>query len=219
MVARNNKRTQRVNKNSSTNVLKRKSRARPIDPQLVMFNKPFNTLSQFSGEQGDSTLADFIDMKHIYPAGRLDKDSEGLMLLTDDGIIQHKIAHPSKKMNKTYWAQLEGDISDQALDRLSNGVELKDGITKPAIAERLSEPFRFTLWERTPAIRKRSNIPTSWLSLTICEGKNRQVRRMTAAVGFPTLRLIRVAIGPWHIDGLQPGEFRSLAVPPNLRSA
>ncbi|MFT5521564.1 MAG: 23S rRNA pseudouridine2457 synthase [Enterobacterales bacterium] len=179
--------------------------------KLLLFNKPFNTLCQFSGEANDSTLADYIKVKNVYPAGRLDKDSEGLLLLTDDGKLQHKISHPNFKMDKTYWVQVDGEIDEQALALLAKGVKLKDGITKPAIAKRLSLPFKdLNLWDRTPAVRFRKNIPTSWIELIIKEGKNRQVRRMTAAVGFPTLRLIRVAIGNWKLDELQPGDYKEV---------
>ena len=181
----------------------------PEKPVLVLFNKPFNTLCQFTGELGDSTLANFIKVKEVYPAGRLDKDSEGLLLLTNDGSLQHKISHPKHKMAKTYWAQLEGEITSEALQQLANGVTLKDGKTKPAKAL-IIDPHdqSLNLWDRQPPVRFRQNIPTSWISLTIKEGKNRQVRRMTAAVGFPTLRLIRVSIGEWELDGLQAGEHR-----------
>lgn len=181
------------------------------DAQIVLFNKPFNTLCQFTGEINDSTLADFIKIKNIYPAGRLDKDSEGLLLLTNDGRLQHKISHPKFKQAKTYWVQVEGEITSEAISELSRGVMLKDGLTKPAKAKYLDlKQTDFKLWERTPAVRYRKNIPTSWVELSIKEGKNRQVRRMTAAVGFPTLRLIRVSIGPWKINQLQPGEYIQL---------
>lgn len=180
-------------------------------PVLILFNKPFNTLCQFSGETGDSTLANFVKVKDVYPAGRLDKDSEGLLLLTNDGSLQHKISHPKHKMAKTYWAQVEGKITSEALQKLASGVNLKDGKTKPAKAHIIDIKIQtIKLWEREPPIRFRQNIPTSWISLTIKEGKNRQVRRMTAAVGFPTLRLIRVSVGEWGLDGLNPGEYRVL---------
>ncbi|MDH5432451.1 MAG: pseudouridine synthase [Gammaproteobacteria bacterium] len=176
--------------------------------KLILFNKPFNTLCQFSGENNDNLLSDFIKIKDVYPAGRLDKDSEGLLLLTNDGKLQHKISHPKHKMQKTYWVQVEGIINEKAIHDLSSGVALKDGITKPAMARILNlENEDFTLWERDPPIRFRKNIPTSWLELIISEGKNRQVRRMTAACGFPTLRLIRIAIGNWHLNQLRPGEY------------
>lgn len=178
-------------------------------PTIFLFNKPYHTLSQFTDNEGRSTLSNFIKTPKIYPAGRLDYDSEGLLILTGDGQMQARIADPKHKLPKTYWAQVEGEISDEALNKLRKGVTLKDGLTRPAIAERIKEPC---LWPRTPPIRQRANAPTSWLALTITEGKNRQVRRMTAEVGFPTLRLIRAAIGPWSIDNLQPGEHKSLEV-------
>ncbi|MFW2374188.1 MAG: pseudouridine synthase, partial [Gammaproteobacteria bacterium] len=152
------------------------------------------------------SLAEYIPIKNIYPAGRLDHDSEGLLLLTDDGSLQHKIAHPKNKMNKTYWAQVDGKINEDAIEQLSNGINLKDDLTKPAQCKRIAEPEH--LWPRDPPIRVRKNIPTSWIELTIQEGRNRQIRRMTAAAGFPTLRLIRYSIGHWNLDKLQPGDYR-----------
>jgi len=190
-----------------------KQKKKPHSSQLVLFNKPFNTLCQFSGELGDSTLADYIKIKNIYPAGRLDKDSEGLLLLTNDGKLQHKISHPDHKLPKTYWVQVEGKIDPEALAKLQNGIVLKDGRTKPATAKSLDIDKRnFVLWQRNPPVRFRKNIPTSWIELTIKEGKNRQVRRMTAAVGFPTLRLIRISIGQWSLEDLQPGEYKQLTM-------
>lgn len=177
--------------------------------KLVLFNKPFHTLCQFTDDQGRQTLADFIDQQNIYAAGRLDYDSEGLLLLTDNGALQHRIASPDQKMSKTYLVQVEGEISDDALTRLSQGVMLKDGVTRPASARRIAEP---ELWQRTPPVRERASIPTSWLELSLTEGRNRQVRRMTAAVGFPTLRLVRWRIGEWCLDGLAPGESRCLTI-------
>lgn len=176
--------------------------------RILLLNKPYDVLCQFTDSQGRRTLAEFIDEKGLYPAGRLDRDSEGMVLLTDDGNLQNCIAHPRHKMPKTYWVQVEGEPDDAALHRLCTGVELKDGKTLPATVERMSEP---ALWPREPPIRYRAKIPTSWLALTISEGRNRQVRRMTAAVGYPTLRLVRWAIGSWTLDGLQPGQFRELA--------
>ena len=170
---------------------------------IILFNKPFDVLCQFTDEQGRSTLADFIKQKGVYAAGRLDRDSEGLLILTDDGQLQHKITDPKNKMQKTYWVQVEGEISDDAILQLSKGVKLKDGLTKPAKAKKITEPE--TLWPRIPPIRERKQIPTSWLELTITEGRNRQVRRMTAATGFPTLRLIRYSIGDWTIDKIASG--------------
>ncbi len=174
----------------------------------IRFNKPFNVLCQFSPQEGKQTLADFVKIKDVYAAGRLDKDSEGLLLLTDDGKLQHRIAHPNHKLEKTYWVQVDGDITDEALKQLEKGVVLKDGKTKPAKAKPMDEPK--DLWQRDPPVRFRANIPTSWLELRIKEGKNRQVRRMTAAVGFPTLRLIRYAIGDVTLDGLKLGEYQKV---------
>ncbi len=175
---------------------------------LILFNKPFNVLCQFTDESEQSgereTLASYIEHKGFYAAGRLDRDSEGLLLLTNDGKLQNKIADPEHKMPKTYWAQVEGDVTKEAIKQLQAGVKLKDGMTRPAQCKKMSHSMR--LWDRNPPIRQRQNIPTSWIELTITEGKNRQVRRMTAAVGFPTLRLIRVRIGKWKLGNLQPGE-------------
>lgn len=173
---------------------------------IVLFNKPFDVLCQFTDEQGRKTLADFIKQKNIYAAGRLDRDSEGLLILTDDGRLQHKITDPKNKMQKTYWVQVEGEISDDAIKQLSNGIKLKDGLTKPAKAKKIFEPE--TLWPRIPPIRERKQIPTSWIELSITEGRNRQVRRMTAAAGFPTLRLIRYRIGDWTIENIASGDSK-----------
>ncbi len=176
-------------------------------PVLVLFNKPFDVLCQFTDNTTPprATLADFITLPDVYAAGRLDRDSEGLLLLTNCGQTQHRITDPKHKMAKTYWVQLEGDISEEALAKLCSGVPLNDGLTLPAIAKRLSSP---EVWPRHPPIRQRANIPTSWISLTIYEGRNRQVRRMTAAAGFPTLRLIRVQIGEWSLADLAPGQHK-----------
>lgn len=182
--------------------------------ELVLFNKPFQVLSQFSDDGGTgqaprATLADYLAIPDIYPAGRLDYDSEGLLLLTAEGALQHRIASPAQKMAKTYWVQVEGTISDQALTDLARGVVLKDGLTRPARVRRMAEP---PVWPRVPPVRFRESVPESWIELTITEGKNRQVRRMTAAVGYPTLRLIRYRIGDWSLDGLAPGQYRSVTV-------
>lgn len=175
--------------------------------RLLLFNKPFGVLSQFTDRGSPTlraTLSDFIAVKGVYPAGRLDRDSEGLLLLTDDGRLQARIADPRFKLPKTYLVQVEGDPQEQALERLRKGVELKDGMTLPAEVEAIDAP---ALWPRDPPIRVRQSIPDSWLTITIREGRNRQVRRMTAAVGLPTLRLVRWSIGDWVVEGLAPGQF------------
>ncbi len=173
--------------------------------QVFLFNKPYGVICQFSRDGLHPTLADYIHLPGIYPAGRLDTDSEGLLLLTNDGKLQHRITDPKHKLPKTYWVQVEGLPDEAALERLRGGVKLNDFTTQPAVAQLMEEPAN--LWQRDPPIRYRKNIPTSWLQLTIREGKNRQVRRMTAAVGFPTLRLIRYAIGAWTLDGIAPGKW------------
>ena len=175
---------------------------------LILFNKPFNVLCQFTPEPNGperQTLKDYIDVPGVYPAGRLDTDSEGLLLLTDDGRLQARIADPRFKMPKTYLAQVEGEPDEAALDALRRGVTLKDGRTLPAEAERIDDP---ALWPRDPPVRFRKTVADCWISLTIREGKNRQVRRMTAAVGHPTLRLVRWRIGDWTLDGVEPGTWR-----------
>ena len=177
--------------------------------KVILFNKPYQVLSQFTDNNGRATLAAFIDIHDVYPAGRLDYDSEGLLVLTDDGRLQHQIADPRHKLPKTYLVQLEGTIDSAGLEKLRRGVTLKDGLTKPAQAELIPAP---EIWDRTPPIRERREVPTSWLRLTIREGKNRQVRRMTASVGFPTLRLIRWQVGSWTLDGIKPGEFKQITV-------
>ncbi|MBB3981225.1 23S rRNA pseudouridine2457 synthase [Sphingobium fontiphilum] len=177
--------------------------------RLILFNKPYGVLSQFTdkGTAGSPrpTLSAFIDAPGVYPAGRLDRDSEGLLLLTDDGGLQARIAEPRFKMPKTYLAQVEGDVTDEALAQLRSGVQLNDGMTRPAEAERIDDP---ALWPRDPPVRFRKSVPDGWLQLTIREGRNRQVRRMTAAVGHPTLRLVRWRIGDWSLDDLEPGTWR-----------
>ena len=175
---------------------------------LVAFNKPFGVACKFSPEPGRKTLADFIAIRSVYPAGRLDTDSEGLLLLTDDGVLQSRIAEPKHKIEKLYWAQVEGSPTPTALDQLREGVNLGDFTSQPAKARLIEEPPE--LWPRDPPIRYRAKIPTAWLELAIREGKNRQVRRMTAKVGFPTLRLIRAAIGKVSLDGLAPGTAREI---------
>lgn len=176
-----------------------------MSTKVVLFNKPFNTLCQFTGQPGDSLLSDFIDIPEVYAAGRLDKDSEGLLVLTDNGKLQHRITSPKFKQPKVYWVQVEGEPSSTALGQLSNGVKLKDGMTKPAHVKKIEAP---QLWDRNPPVRYRESIPTAWLEITLTEGRNRQVRRMTAAVGFPTLRLVRVRIGKWSLGNLLPGEYQ-----------
>ena len=175
---------------------------------LVALNKPFGVLCQFTDEAGRRTLADFVPQKGVYAAGRLDHDSEGLLLLTDDGNLQHRLADPTHKQPKTYVVQVEGVPTEEALDRLRRGVTLNDGPTLPAGAEAIDEPE--WLWPRDPPVRFRKAVPDSWLRIVLREGRNRQVRRMTAAVGLPTLRLIREAVGGYRLDGLEPGQVRVL---------
>lgn len=175
---------------------------------LILFNKPWGVLSQFTDEgSGHPTLAEYIDVPGVYPAGRLDRDSEGLLLLTDDGRLQSRIADPKHKMPKTYWAQVEGEPDDAALAALRTGVRLKDGVTRPALAERIDPP---AIWPRDPPVRFRKSVPDCWIALTISEGRNRQVRRMTAAVGHPTLRLVRWRVGDWTLNDVAPGTWRSV---------
>ena len=184
----------------------------PTMARLLLFNKPFGVLSQFTDRGSPTaraTLSDYIAVKGVYPAGRLDRDSEGLLLLTDDGRLQARIADPRFKLPKTYLVQVEGDPQEAALARLRQGVELKDGMTLPAEVARIDTP---ELWPRDPPIRVRKSVPDSWLTITIREGRNRQVRRMTAAVGLPTLRLVRWSIGDWTLTGLAPGQFLDLSV-------
>ena len=175
---------------------------------VLLLNKPFNVLSRFTDDRGRGTLADFVDTPGCYPAGRLDRDSEGLLVLTGDGALNARITQPGGRMSKTYWVQVEGRPDDRALERLREGISLRDGPTRPARVRRMDEPAG--LWPRHPPIRFRARIPTTWLEITLTEGRNRQVRRMTAAVDHPTLRLIRYRIGSWTIDGLAPGESRRI---------
>ena len=174
---------------------------------IVLFNKPFNVLCQFTDEEGRKTLSDFVKIKNVYAAGRLDFDSEGLVILTDDGKLQNKISDPEYKLEKTYWVQVEGIANAESLYRLRKGILLKDGLTKPAKVKLIDTPI---ITERNPPIRERKNIPTSWIELKIIEGKNRQVRRMTAAIGFPTLRLIRYSIGDCTLENLKSGDYKTI---------
>ena len=178
--------------------------------RLILLNKPYGVLCQFSGEEGRPTLKDFVPVPGVYPAGRLDADSEGLLLLTDDGALQHRIADPRHKLPKTYLVQVEGEPDEAALAALRRGVELVDGRTLPCEAAAVGEPG--WLWPRHPPVRFRKSVPTGWIEIVLREGRNRQVRRMTASVGLPTLRLVRLAIGPWRLDGLAPGQWREIEV-------
>mgnify|MGYP006376302827 CR=1 FL=1 len=174
---------------------------------IILFNKPFNVLCQFTDREGRKTLSDFVKIKNVYAAGRLDYDSEGLVILTDDGKLQNKISDPEYKLEKTYWVQVEGIPNAESLYKLRKGILLKDGLTKPAKVKLIDTPI---ITERNPPIRERKNIPTSWIELKIIEGKNRQVRRMTAAIGHPTLRLIRYSIGDWNIENLKSGDYKTI---------
>jgi len=185
-------------------------------PRLILFNKPYRVLCQFTDREGRATLADYLPVPGVYAAGRLDYDSEGLVVLTDDGRLQQRIAHPRHQLEKVYWVQVEGEPDEAALERLRRGVVLRDGPTRPARARLIAPP---ALWPRDPPIRERKSIPTSWIELALREGRNRQVRRMTAAVGHPTLRLVRVGVGPWRLGDLQPGQWKEVEPPTHWRLA
>ena len=179
--------------------------------RLILFNKPYGVLCQFSPSPGRQTLKDFVPVTAVYPAGRLDADSEGLVVLTDDGRLQHRISDPRHKLAKTYWVQVEGVPTPEALARLASGIDLGDFVTRPAQTRLAPEPD--WLWARQPPVRYRKSIPTTWVELALSEGKNRQIRRMTAAIGYPTLRLIRYSVGAWDLAGLASGEWRELSLP------
>jgi len=179
------------------------------DVKIVLFNKPYGVICQFSPSEGKRSLKEFVPLRDVYPAGRLDTDSEGLLLLTNDGALQNEVSHPGKKWPKSYWVQVENCPHEAAMAKLRDGVDLGDFVSAPAVVQEIAEPAN--LWPRSPPIRVRRAIPTCWLDITITEGKNRQIRRMTAAVGSPTLRLIRYRIGPWTLYGLAPGTYRVLA--------
>jgi len=182
---------------------------------LHAFNKPFDVVCQFRDHPSKSTLKGYIRVEGIYPAGRLDRDSEGLLLLTEDGLLQHRITAPKLKMSKGYWVQIEGIPNQNELEQLQRGVELKDGITRPAKVRVIPEP---DIWPRDPPVRIRKTVPTFWLDISISEGRNRQVRRMTAKIGYPTLRLIRYRIGPWYLNNLKPGQLEQRDVPKTIEN-
>ncbi|MBD1388535.1 23S rRNA pseudouridine(2457) synthase RluE [Neiella sp. HB171785] len=196
--------------NKSTNRKAATSSAPKQPTQVILFNKPFDVLCQFTDQAGRKTLADYVDVANVYAAGRLDRDSEGLLVLTNSGKLNAQLTQPGKKTRKTYWVQVEGDPSELDLQLLRDGIELKDGPTLPAEVKRIDEP---DIWPRNPPIRVRQSIPDSWLEISIIEGRNRQVRRMTAAIGFPTLRLIRYRVGRWTLDGIANGQWRRAETP------
>ena len=201
-----------ANFSSASSNRKKTKTEQPV--KLILFNKPYGVLTQFTDSEGRATLKDYISVPGVYPAGRLDRDSEGLLLLTNNGKIQHQVSSPLHKMAKTYWVQVEGTPTKEALEQLEKGVELNDGLTLPATVSVINAP---EIWPRVPPIRERKNIPDTWIELTIKEGRNRQVRRMTAAIGLPTLRLIRYRIGDWTLDGVEPGTWQEVTVPETLK--